>query len=59
MLAPPEGLAALLTGLLDPPLNAVQIGTFENNPTPNQSRFSICGTRRLHYFAGVFNDGTC
>ena len=31
-------------------------GAFENNPTPNQSTFSICGTLRLHYFVRVFSE---
>ena len=31
-------------------------GAFENNPMPNQSRFSICGTLRLHYFVRVFSE---
>ena len=33
-----------------------KIGAFENNPTPNQSRFSICGILRLHCLVRVFSE---
>ena len=53
---PPGVILNVLVGFLLEVKLLYKIGAFENNSTPNRSRFSISGTLRLHFFVRYFNE---